>query len=262
MTAGTLAWRVEETCLNAWPAVRQVLLRGWVLRFSEGLSRRANSANPLRADGRDIDALIPDCEALYQRQNLPTIFRLPSIFEPGLDQRLAPLGYGSEGESCVVYGDIAAIEAARDPEVQLLSHPTRKWLAAMAALQNHSMEQSRIYRRIVGAIAVPAMFAALPVDGEPAALAYGAIHDGLLCYESVVTDARRQRRGYARRIIASLAAWAGDQRAEGACLEVEAGNAPALALYDRLGLKTELYRYHYRRAPQPEFPPGRRVAKA
>ena len=30
-----------------------------------------------------------------------------------------------------------------------------------------------------------------------------------------------------------------------------AGNAPALALYDALGLTTELYRYHYLREPQP-----------
>jgi ribosomal protein S18 acetylase RimI-like enzyme len=30
---------------------------------------------------------------------------------------------------------------------------------------------------------------------------------------------------------------------------VEAGNASARALYDAIGLKKELYRYHYRREP-------------
>ncbi len=64
-----------------------------------------------------------------------------------------------------------------------------------------------------------------------------------------MTDPSRQRRGYARRIIASLAAWAEDQGARGACLEVEARNTPALALYDALGFE-ELYRYHYRREPR------------
>ena len=250
MTAAGLEWRVEETCLNAWPALRQVLLDGWVLRFSEGLTRRANSANPLRGPRETGNDLIAACEALYQRRQLPTIFRLPSIIDRDLDERLDALAYGLEGESCVRYGDLTAVEAASDPDVQLLSRPSREWFAAMAALQKHGAEQRRTYRRIVGAIAIPAAFAALAVDGEFVALAYGAIHDRLLCYESVITDPRRRRRGYARRVIASLAAWAKDQGAEGACLEVEAHNPAALALYDVVGLKTELHRYHYRRGPK------------
>ena len=207
MTAARLAWRVEETCLNAWPALRQVLLDGWVLRFSEGLTRRANSANPLRGPWETGDGLIAACEALYQRRGLPTIFRLPSIIGPDLDDRLDGLGYGREGESCVRYGELTDVEMARDADVQLLSRPTREWFAAMAALQNHAPEQRRTYRRIVGAIAVPAAFAALAIDGQFVALAYGAIHARLLCYESVITDPRRQRRGYARRVVTSLAPW-------------------------------------------------------
>jgi len=250
MTVAGLEWRVEETCLNAWPALRQVLLDGWVLRFSEGLTRRANSANPLRGPRETGDGLIAACEALFQRRQLPTIFRLPSIIDADLDQRLDEAGYGREGESCVRYGDLTDVEAASDPDVRLLSRPSREWFAAMAALQHHTAEQRRTYRRIIGSLAIPAAFAALAIDGEFAALAYGAIHDRLLCYESVITDPRRQRRGYARRVIAGLAAWAKDQGAEGMCLEVEAHNAPALALYDAFGLKAELYRYHYRRAPK------------
>ena len=146
----------------------------------------------------------------------------------------------------MLYGEMAGLARSKDPAVQLLPHPTSAWFAAMAALQNHRTEVSRTYRRIVRAITIPAAFAALPVDGRLAALAYGAVHDGLLCYESVITDPRRQRRGYSRRVITRLAAWAKEQGAEGACLQVEARNAAALALYDTVGLKTELYRYHYR----------------
>jgi ribosomal protein S18 acetylase RimI-like enzyme len=81
-------------------------------------------------------------------------------------------------------------------------------------------------------------------------LAYGAIHNKLLCYESVVTDGRRRGRGYGRRIITALAAWAKENGADGACLEVEAGNIPARSLYEAIGLKSELYRYHYWREPR------------
>jgi N-acetylglutamate synthase len=241
--------RSEEGCFNAFPSLKQVLLGDWLLRFADGLTRRANSVNPLHIECDGVEAIVRASEPLYRAQGLPAIFRVPSLVAPALDRGLAARGYTSEGESCVLCGALAAVAAAADPEVQLLSSPDAEWLAAMAALQGHTAAQSAVYRRIVGAIAIPARFALLRVDGRPAALAYGAIHDGLLCYESVVTDPRLRRQGLARRIIGALAAWAEGSGAEGACLQVEADNAPAIALYAAFGLTTELYRYHYRRAP-------------
>jgi N-acetylglutamate synthase len=220
----TLEWQVEETCLNAWPALREVLLGGWLLRFSEGLTRRANSANALSLFAR---ANPGDCEALYRRQRLPTIFRLLSLLDPAIDEQLEALGYTSEGESCVLYGELDDIEATSDPEVQLLPHPSLEWFAAMAALQNYTGEQALTYRKIVGQLAIPAAFASLSAEGDIVALAYGAIHGGLLCYQSVITGGSRRRQGYGRRIITALAAWAKDNAATGACLEVEAGNVAA-----------------------------------
>jgi N-acetylglutamate synthase len=245
MNSATLEWRVAETCLNAWPALREVLLDGWLLRFSEGLTRRANSVNPLRpVDRADLRV----CELIYRRLALPTIFRVPSLV-PSVDEALGEAGYTREGESCVLYGPIKNMKAAHDPDVLVLSHATPEWFAAMAALQNHTGDQAEIYRRIVAQIAIPAAFAALSATGEITALAYGAIHNGLLCYDSVITDRRWRRQGHGRRIITALAAWAKGNGAEGACLEVEAGNIPARALYDSIGLNRELYRYHYRREP-------------
>jgi GNAT superfamily N-acetyltransferase len=242
-----LAWRVEETCLNAWPALREVLFDGWLLRFSAGLTRRANSANPLGPVAR---AEIAACEALYRRLGLPAIFRVLTLIDPAVDQCLAAAGYTREGESCVLYGAIGDIEAVPDPDVRLLSEATPDWFAAMAALQQHTEGQAATYRGIVGHVAVPTAFASLPADGDVVALAYGAIHNKLLCYESVVTDGRRRGRGYGRRIITALAAWAKENGADGACLEVEAGNIPARSLYEAIGLKSELYRYHYWREPR------------
>jgi ribosomal protein S18 acetylase RimI-like enzyme len=244
MPERALQWRVEEACLNAWPTLREVLLDGWVLRFSEGLTRRANSANPL---GPVSEVDLRACETLYRRLGLPTIIRVLSLIDPSVDDLLAKAGYTGEGESCVLYGPIEDIEAARDPDVGLLDEPTPEWFGAMAVLQNHSSDQAATYRRIVGQLAIPAAFAALSDEGGIVALAYGALHNGLLCYESVITDRLRRRQGWGRRIIKALAAWARDQGAVGVCLEVEAHNAAARALYDAIGLKTELYRYHYRR---------------
>src|ERR1700693_1940552 len=249
MKARNLAWRIEETCFNTFPSLKQVLLGTWLMRFSEGFSRRANSVNPLRAEYHDLAAAIAAGPPLYHAQGLPTIFRVPSIVDPAVDHELTSLGYTAEGESCVLHGAIDSVAAAGDPEVRLHPNPNSEWLAAMAALQGHTNEQSAIYRRIVGAIAVPTRFALLAIDGEPAALAYAALHDGLLCYESVITNPGPRRKGLGYRVIAALAGWGREAGAEGACLQVEAGNAPAHALYHRFGVTTELYRYQYRRGP-------------
>jgi N-acetylglutamate synthase len=268
MSVGRLQWRIEEACWNAFPSLRQVLLGPWLIRFSAGLTRRANSVNPLSRECQDIAAAIAAGEALYHAQGLPVIFRVPSIVDPALDRELAARGYMREGESCVLYGAIEGLNlgagglatelaaGASDPAVRLLPSPATEWLAAMARLQGHTPAQGAIYRRIVGAIAIPARFALLAEGGAPAGLAYGAIHDGLLTYESVITDPAVRRRGVARRVIASLAAWAQGSGATGACLEVEAGNTPARARYAGCVLGTELYRYHYRREPARQ-PPGR-----
>ena len=250
----SLAWRVEETELNAWPALKEIYLDGWVLRFGAGasgggVSRRANSANPLSLDARGSDELIAACESHYDRHKLPTLFRIVSLLNRAFDDQLAARGYTAEGGTVTLFGDIAAVPAATDPRVMLLSRPTARWCAAMAALQGHNATVARIYRRIVGRIALPARFAILVEDGLPAALAYGVLQHGLLCYESVVTDRERRRRGYSRRVLAALAAWAKAEGATGACLQVQADNAPALPLYHSIGLTQELYRYHYRRQP-------------
>jgi hypothetical protein len=104
-----LRWRVEETCLNAWPALREVVLEGWLLRFSEGLTRRGNSANSLAPFGCPR---LAECQRLYHRMGLPTIFRVLSFSDPAIDQQLAEAGYTPEGESCVLYGEIDGLFAA------------------------------------------------------------------------------------------------------------------------------------------------------
>ena len=227
-----------------------MLLGDWLLRFAAGVSRRGNSANPLRASACCDDATITACQVLYRAQGLPTLFRIPFLLDPGVDQHLERRGFTAEGETVTLHGDMAGVRSEQDPAVALLRQSDAEWLAAMGRLQGHSRERNEAYRRIVELIVIPAAFCGLRKDGQLVALAYGAVHDRLLCFESVVTDAAHRGQGHGRRVLKTLAAWGAANGAASACLQVEATNAPARALYHKLGLTTELYRYHYRRAPR------------
>jgi N-acetylglutamate synthase len=248
------AWIAEEAAINGYPPLQQVVLGDWLLRFSGGARRTANSATPLREPQDDLDAVIATAEALYRAQDLPTIFRLPSFLDPAIDAQLAAHGYTAEGESCIIEGPLDRIIAAAEPfgggdAVSLRPRPTDDWFSAIARLQGQQPGFHAFYRQIVGSVALPAAFAELAIDGAPVALAYGIIHRGMLCFESVVTDAQHRRKGYSRRVLAALGSWAKRQGVGMATLQVEASNTPGRTLYNAIGMTTELHRYHYRRAP-------------
>jgi N-acetylglutamate synthase len=248
------SWPAEEAAINGFPPMRQVVVDGWMLRFSNGVRRTANSVTPVREPSGNIGDVIAAAESLYRVQNLPTIFRIPSFVAPETDIQLAARGYTAEGESCIIEGPlepivVSGIAVGGIADVALSGAPTTAWFAAMAQLQGQLPEFHAGYRQIVGGVTVPAAFASLAVGGEAVALAYGVIHRRMLCFESVVTHGQHRRKGYSRRVLGALASWAQINGATMATLQVEAHNTPGRTLYHAIGMTTELHRYHYRRAP-------------
>ena len=242
-------WHAEHAGLNAWPALYSVVHDGWVMRFADGLSRRANSANPLHADARVTGATLQYFENLFQLHDLPMIIRVPSLLDPEVDRTLERFGFLAEGESHVLFAELAALAIKSDPAVSVITDLDDGWLAALNKMQARTDEQGATFDDIMASIALPAGFAALTVDGAIVALACGVIDGDMLVIESVITDPRHRGAGYGRRLSAALLHWARLNEATCACLQVEAGNRGGLSLYRELGFVTELSRYHYRRKP-------------
>jgi N-acetylglutamate synthase len=141
-----LCWRAERALQMAWPALEERRCGDWLARFAPGVSRRSNSANPLRADLSALDADIAACEAAYHARGAQAIFRVPAIVAAGADEALARRGYQIEGESITLHAELPA-SAARDPAVEIERAPSAAWLAAMAELQGHTSAQAAVYPR-------------------------------------------------------------------------------------------------------------------
>jgi ribosomal protein S18 acetylase RimI-like enzyme len=239
---------VEDACLNAWPALKEIFYDGWLIRLAEGHTRRTNSVNVLHAGVLPIAEKIAHCERLYAAHGLPVIFRLRSTDDPALEQALASRGYGAEDESCTLYKDFAGGIAGAEGEVDLLEEaPSAEWLGARARIDQRPLQRDDIRLRLLRQVALPVVFAAgRDRDGRIVSVAYGALHEKLVSLQWVATDPAARGRGHARANLSALMQWAARRGARGACLQVFAGNAPAIGLYESMGFGQELYRYHYR----------------
>jgi len=237
--------------MAAWPAPREMLLDGWLLRAAGGGVRRPNSVNPIRGGARDPSAVLPAVEAIYGALGQAALFRVLSI-TPEMDAVLEDHGYAAEGATLTLYNDIAGFAIPSDNSVadggaELAVIPGAAWLEARSELSRVAAAEARIFETTVNSIMVPRAFAARREGEKIAALAYGVVCNGLGVIESVVTDETRRRRGYGRQVVGRLLQWAKDEGAEGVCLQVVTDNEAARGLYRSLGFTTELHSYHYRR---------------
>lgn len=246
MDSAELNWRAEEACMNAWPSPKQIVLGKWLLRLSGGTTRRTNTVNPLRGCDFDPAPVMDACADIYAANGLPLIFRVPA-FAKGMDEKLNAQGFAAYDETLTLFADFAGALFEADKEVELAKQPSEDFFALRAIVNNNDEAADRIYRAMTDLIALPKAFVGLRAEGKLVSIAYGAIHRNMLVVESVGTAQDRRNQGFSRRVLGTLMHWAKANGATGACLQVLAANAPAIALYRRLGFTTDLYRYHYSR---------------
>jgi len=248
-SATHVARSLEERALNAWPGLQQCLYDGWILRFSGGYTKRANSVVPFYAGCEAPDQKVRYCEAAYSRRGLPTIFKiLPFGDSEGLDRRLASLGYDSRDETSTQALELTGRRpAATDAPypVRVISAVDPAYLVGYAQLNGIDPQQQTklraILKQCVGDIGCVAA-----MDGDRlVGCGLGIMEAGDLGLFGVATASAHRNRGIGTGVVASLLAWGQRRGAARAYLPVLARNAPAHRLYERLGF-CEMYRYWYR----------------
>jgi len=237
--------QIEERALNAWPGLRQLMYDGWLLRFTGGYTRRANSISLLYTGCEDLTEKIAWCEAQYTAQQLPTVFKLLPMTQPErLDDLLAQRGYRLEAESQVLYAPLADVSVNASKSDAIMLSPDQ-WLAYYADVTGSSHDAQHWHEEILRAIIPAACPAALLRHDEPVAVGLGVLERGMVGIYDLVTEERYRRQGLATQVISTILSWAATLGAHGTYLQVMADNAPALALYAKMGYRP-CYRYWYR----------------
>lgn len=245
-----MALRLEALSAAAWPAEISECLDGWRLGFTSGVTRRANSVQPLEWTGKALGPTIDETERRYHTRDLRPCFKIsPVARPPELARALADRGYRAEGRS-----DVLTVAQTADTAplpsglvVRLLDAPERRWIEAAWPIPERTAEIP-VLLALVGRIAQPHVFALAECNGVPAGSALAVTEDGWAGIAGVNTLPAFRRKGVAHGLMGALGVWARARGAGPIYLPVERGNAPARALYRGLGYQ-RAYSYHYLVAP-------------
>lgn len=230
----------EERLVNVWPALQTLMMGPWVLRFARGYSGRANAASAIRA-GADLDTDDLDHIAtLYRQAGLAPAIRVSPLCVDALAPRLVAAGWRKVVTSIGMVAD--ATKWPDHGSVALAAAPSPAWIEGVCAWQDGRKRNGADFAAILNQLRLPATFAAVAVAGAPVGYGMAVCDRGMAEIGSIMIGPDHRGRGLGRAVVETLLAWTVRTGAGRVFLQVEATNAPAIALYRDLGF-AEVYRY-------------------
>ena len=236
--------RFEELACNSHPALQTLLYDGWVLRFAEGYTGRANSVSLLYPSALPYAEKIAFCEAQYFSKGLPCRFKLTSGADPALDALLAARGYEYVTPTDEMTASIAGF-VWPESAAAFSAQPDKAWLDAFARMEKLDEKKKATAEKLFSVNVNSIFFARMEEDGEIIACATAVLEDGYAAIADVVVDEAYRGRGYGQTLCRALLAKAAAEGAHTACLCVVQKNPAARHIYEKLGFR-KIYSYWYR----------------
>ena len=235
---------LEELSLNAHPSLRTMFYDGWVLRFADGYTNRANSVNMLYSSQRPLADKIDFCESVYSRQALPTVFKVTPI-SISIDNILAERGYSVVTPTNLMIMDIPKSFSSSFNSSAVSEGINEDWQNNYFRLNQTNAQKIPVAKQIQSNIMNCVLTAILSDENDEAACGLCVVEQGYAGIYDVIVSSQSRRKGYGCDICTSLLSNAIKYGAKEAYLQVVADNAGAIELYEKLGF-TDMYQYWYR----------------
>ncbi|MFX1385805.1 MAG: GNAT family N-acetyltransferase [Promethearchaeota archaeon] len=246
--------KLQEILMNSWPAHHYYFLNGWILRFTHGITARANSVFPLNYTGNldTIDKDIELVEKAYYAYNLPAIFTLPDFFKPSnLDIKLLEHGYQQLG--CITYTMIASIQELRGETInerfryELHSERVTAFSNFLATYSQRDQEAQQVLDALANRIIIPEKrFIIAKHENKTVGTLMGILdpHGFLYIVDVFIHPDFRHQKIATSMFFKIIKEWGTLNEINTVWLQVETENKEAMNLYSSLGMK-KAYSYYY-----------------
>jgi len=237
---------IEELSLNNWPPLSTLLYDGWVLRFANGYTKRANSINPIHYSTCDLNLKIKECENIYSANHLPTTYKISPFIHPiNLDNTLEEMGYSVIDTTSVQTLNLDYITKPHLTSVKISEDVTADWIEDFCRLNNVKDKNKEVMERTLSNIKTKKGFISFYYEERVVACGLGVIEREYIGLYDIVTDVNYRNRSFGEQMILNLLLWGKENGAKHSYLAVVANNEPALRLYSKIGY-SEIYKYWYR----------------
>jgi ribosomal protein S18 acetylase RimI-like enzyme len=245
--------RFQEYVMNAFPSKFYYFLNGWVLRFTGGMTYRANSVFPLNYIGTEtqIENDINIVEKAYKKYGLPTIFTMHDYFKPeNLDRILKNRGYKEDSPTNALFSEINKIkrrEINDNYDYEIHDNRVSDFSDLLAHYTNKNEEQQEIISEISRRITIPKKcFVLARNKGKVVGTMMGVLNpEGYIYLSDLLVVPKYRRNNIETSMIFTLIdEWALNNNAKYIWLQVEVQNHNANRLYEDLEFKKAYYYYY------------------
>lgn len=244
---------LDELMANAWRPLIEEQHDGWRYRWSDGLTRRANSALAVGETGT-ADDLVARAEEFHGQRGAPTLIQVSTASaSQGLPTYLRSRGYRPTARTLVQAAATDAVveRTAARFDIEIAVTPSDEWFGtywSVEATRGRTDTDMTLYRGVLLAPELPTVFAAARRDGKVLGVGQLVVDRGWAGVQCMATSPSGRRQGVASSVLNGLAIEAAERGIGGMYLAVMAANDAATGLYANAGFRTTHdYRYF---APQ------------
>lgn len=252
----------EKLSFHAHPCLSEEVYDGWLLRFAQGYTKRANSVSVVGESTLAYQDKISYCEQVYETNNLPVVFKITPMAAE-LDALLEERGYAladktnvmtvdltkkgktatkSNGDSkCGMADSLCAGEVSVTTEERI----TESWQYYYFTFNKVLSALVPTAKKIQAKITNPVLCATVYMDKKAVACGLGVMEQGYVGLLDIVVKEEYRGCGFGKVLCKSLLEKAKEKGATAGYLQVVDSNEAAKRLYEGLGFE-DVYSYWYR----------------